>query len=58
MSKQYTYEEIASNYQLWAEYVDPHATMTEKEFNRLSVAKKVKIQEDIWGPEEDEEDED
>lgn len=56
MSKR-TYEETARNFELWAEYVDPHATMTKEEFERMSVAEKVKTQEDIWGPEDDEDDE-
>lgn len=49
MSKQYTYEQIASDYELWCEYVDTHATMTEEEFNNLSEEEKVAMQEDMFG---------
>ena len=32
-----TCEEIASNFDLWGEYVDPDATMTEQEFEEMSI---------------------
>ena len=52
MSKQYSYEQIAQDYELWAEYVDPNATMTEEEFDELSTEEKVKMQEQMFGKEE------
>jgi hypothetical protein len=54
MSKQYTYEQIAENFDLWGEYVDPHATWTEEDFNEKTTEEKVEIQEEIWGKEETE----
>lgn len=51
MSK-HTYEQTAESYELWCEYVDPHATMTEEEFNELSTAEKIEMQEDMFGKEE------
>lgn len=56
MSK-YTNEEIAGNFHLWGTYVDPMATMTEEEFDKLSTDEKVKIIEDIW-PDGDDQDDD
>ena len=46
-----TYEQIAESYELWCEYVDPHATMTKEDFDALSTAEKVKMQIDMFGPE-------
>ena len=57
MSKHYTYEEIAESYGLWCDYVDPMATMTEEEFNELSTEEKIKMQEDMFGKEENDNDE-
>lgn len=51
----HTNEEIASDFDLWGEYVDPHATMTEEQFEEMSVEEKVKIIEDIW-PDDDNQD--
>jgi len=48
----HTYKQTAESYELWAEYVDPNATMTKKEFDELSTEEKVKMQEDMFGPEE------
>ena len=52
MSKQYTYEQVAENYELWSEYVDPDATMTKEEFDNLSTEEKVEMQEDMFGKED------
>jgi len=56
MKKQYTYEQVARNYELWCEYVDPHAAMTKKEFDKLSTEEKVEMQEEMFGKEEDSDD--
>jgi len=56
MSKQHSYEQIAIDYELWCEYVDTNATMTKTEFDKLSVAEKVAIQVDTFGPEEEQKD--
>jgi hypothetical protein len=53
MSKQYSYEQIASDYALWAQFVDFYGVMGEGEFNCLSVSEKIKIQIDAFGPEND-----
>ena len=45
----HTYEKIASDYRLWQEFVDPHNTMTEVEFNALTVEQKVEIQIAAFG---------
>ncbi|MCB0060543.1 MAG: hypothetical protein KDE19_00440 [Caldilineaceae bacterium] len=52
MGKQHSYEEIAKDYELWGEYVDPQATMTESEFDEMPDGEKVKMQEDMFGKEE------
>lgn len=57
MSRNYTMTEIAEDYELWAEYVDPNATMTKDEFNALTVDEKVKMQREMFPYEAAEEDE-
>lgn len=51
MSNQYTYEQIAEDFALWGEFVDPNAEMTEEEFNSLSIEKKVQLQIEAFGEE-------
>lgn len=46
-----TYEEIAKNWSLWIEYVDPNGEMTKEEFDALSVEEKIEIQVAAFGPE-------
>ncbi|MCY1455745.1 hypothetical protein D9M71_729020 [compost metagenome] len=36
MSQSHTYAEIAQDFRLWQEYVDPDATMSEAEFDGRS----------------------
>ena len=50
MSTKYTYQKIAEDFALWAEFVDTDATMTEAEFNELSIEEKVQLQVDAFGP--------
>lgn len=45
----HTYEKIASSYQLWKEFVDPHNTMTQAEFDALTTKQKVEIQVAAFG---------
>lgn len=52
-----TYKQVAENYELWCEYVDPHATMTEDEFDALSTEEKIKMQTEMFGDEEKDTDE-
>lgn len=51
MSSQYTYEQIAEDFRLWGEFVDPNAEMTEEEFDALSTEEKVKLQVEAFGEE-------
>lgn len=51
-----TYAEIASNWSLWADYVDPSASMTEAEFDSMSIEEKIATQVSIFGPEPEVED--
>lgn len=48
----YTYKEIANNYELWCEYVDPDGVITNEEFYEMTIEEKVKIQQDCFGDEE------
>jgi hypothetical protein len=57
MSKQYTYKQTANDFQLWMEYVDPHATMTQEEFDQMTTEEKIEMQVEIWGEEEDSDEE-
>lgn len=52
MSRKYSYTETATDWNLWTEYVDPEATMTEEEFNELSVEEKVAMQVQCFGQED------
>jgi len=51
MSHAYTYEQIADDFRLWGEYVDPRGEMTEEEFNALSIEQKVALQVEAFGKE-------
>lgn len=46
-----TYEQTANDFRLWVEFVDTDATMTVPEFDAMSIAQKVQIQIDAFGPE-------
>jgi len=56
MSKHHTMAEIAEDYELWMEFVDPDATMTEEEFDALSTEEKIAMQREIFPYEAAEED--
>lgn len=43
-----TCTEIAINYSLWSEYIDPHATMTEQDFNNLSTSEKLETIHELF----------
>lgn len=51
MSSQYTYEQIAEDFALWGQFVDPNAEMTEEEFDALSTEEKVNLQVEAFGEE-------
>jgi hypothetical protein len=44
-----TYNDIATNFRLWEEYVDPHATMTEAEFDDLTVEQRIAMMVECFG---------
>jgi len=45
------YEKIAADFSLWAEYIDPGATMTREEFDRMSHNERVAFIRENFGPE-------
>lgn len=51
MSSQFNYTEIATDYSLWIQFVDTDATMTEAEFDALTVEQKVNLQVEAFGEE-------
>ena len=46
MPKDPTRTEIARDFTLWGEYVDPDAT--EEEFDKMSIEEKVEFQREMW----------
>jgi len=46
-----TYAQIASNWNLWAEHVDPGANMTEAEFDTMSTQEKIAAMTSMFGVE-------
>lgn len=51
MSTNFTYAQIAADFQLWGEFVDTSAEMTEEEFDAMSVEDKIALQVEAFGPE-------
>lgn len=49
--KQPTYKEIAEDYDLWLECVDPDGLVSEGSFNSMSLADKIAKIEESFGPE-------
>lgn len=47
-----SYEEVATDYELWCDYVDPGATMTEEQFDEMTTEEKVQMQIECFGDEE------
>ncbi|MBC8457221.1 MAG: hypothetical protein H8D67_04400 [Deltaproteobacteria bacterium] len=43
-----TRTEIAADFALWGEYVDPDSHQTETEFDAMSVEEKITFQREIW----------
>ena len=58
MGRRYTREEIAANWDLFREYVDPDETITREEFEALTLEEALKIQDDCFGTEKARESED
>ena len=46
-----TYDQIAEDYNLWQEYADPFAAISEIKFNRMSHADRVSLMIETFGPE-------
>ena len=46
-----SYADIARDWNLWCDYVDPGATMTEAEFNSMTIDEKVDMQTNAFGEE-------
>jgi 5'-deoxynucleotidase YfbR-like HD superfamily hydrolase len=51
----FTNRQIAESFQLWQEYIDPMATMTEEQFDALTVEERERMIEEMFGPDEDDE---
>ena len=51
--KEERYQEIAESWTLWAEYIDPGATMTASEFEAMTISDRLDIIVDCFGPEQD-----
>jgi hypothetical protein len=49
MTASFTREQIAADFALWGEYVDPHAAMSREEFDALSLEAKLTIQNKTFG---------
>jgi hypothetical protein len=47
----YTYEDIAGSFELWAEFVDPSATMTEAQFDDMSITDRIALIVSMFGDE-------
>ena len=52
-----TYAEIAKDPRLWDEYVDPKGVEDDGFYGR-TFEERIRLQEEIWGPEEASEEED
>ena len=50
----HTHNEIASEWNLWLDYVDPVGTMAREDFDAMPMEQKIQIQVDCFGPEETE----
>jgi hypothetical protein len=44
-----TYAEIANNWSLWIEYVDPDGNMTREEFDAMTTDQKIALQVEAFG---------
>lgn len=47
----HTYNEIAAEFALWSDYMDPDATMTREEFDGLSIDTKIAMLAEAFGEE-------
>lgn len=51
----HSYDELASSFELWQEYVDPDATTSEEEFGAMGYEGRMKLLVETYGPEDDQE---
>lgn len=51
-----TYTEIATDWNLWNEYVNTDANMDRAEFGRLTTEQKITLQVEAFGPEQGDDD--
>jgi hypothetical protein len=49
MNNHYTYKDLATDYDLWQEYVDPQGTVSEEEFNAMSINELKRIIAETFG---------
>jgi len=51
MGRIHTYAEIAGDYDLWMEFVEPHPALTREGFQAVGLDAKVQRQVELFGPE-------
>ena len=47
-----SYEEVATDWELWCDYADPGATMTKEQFDEMTTEEKIQMQIECFGDEE------
>jgi|688.fasta_scaffold05431_11 hypothetical protein len=47
-----TYDQLAEDFDLWQEYVDPNATVSEAELKAMSIADRMALIIEMFGPED------
>lgn len=50
-----TYAEIANNWNLWIDYVDPDGNMTREEFDAMTTEQKIALQIEAFGTKDNDE---
>ena len=46
----HTHKELATDWDLWSDYVDPNATMTIDEFRAMTIDERIALIEETFGP--------
>jgi hypothetical protein len=52
MNDQYTYQQIAENFSLWSEYVDPSGLHSQEDFDAMTLEEKIDFQVKCFGAQE------
>ena len=52
MTRKITHIEMASDYELWLEYVDPAGVVSQEQFDAMSVTERIAMIEEVFGKEE------